>query len=278
MAKFNFLVCLFLIIQFVSAESATQIDKLGQAKLKKIEALEAASSGGIIHFSTEQYNELVAINPRPYDVVVFWNIPDGGCQHCAESEEEFGQTVFSFLKARGKGNKDVQHKEKKIFFGIFYFAKDKVIQRVFKNYGIMTVPYLTVSEMDLKREAKPETFFKEENKWKIDTQEIYDAQKQIDFVNNSLRTDVKISYTFASIMIKNFLGLCIIFFFYQLVQHLYKTLLKQWVWFGIAITVFIVCTGGLVYSMINDTPLFKFKRDDYGNVVVDEYFMRGQRG
>lgn len=30
--------------------------------------------------------------------------------------------------------------------------------------------------------------------------------------------------------------------------------------------------------MINDTPLFKFERDEYGTVVVGEYFMRGQRG
>jgi len=47
------------------------------------------------------------------------------------------------------------------------------------------------------------------------------------------------------------------------------------VWFSIAIIVFVVCTGGLVYSMINDTPLFKFERNEYGSVVVAEYFMRG---
>jgi len=142
----------------------------------------------------------------------------------------------------------------------------------------MTVPYLTVSEMDLKRDGKPETFFKSENKWKIENAEIYDAQKQIDFINNSLRTDVQISFTFISIMVKNLIGLFVIFFFFQVVKYAYVTLLKQWVWFGISIVVFIVCTGGLVYSMINDTPLFKFERNEYGSVVIGEYFMRGSRG
>ena len=50
------------------------------------------------------------------------------------------------------------------------------------------------------------------------------------------------------------------------------------VWFGISIAAFIICTGGLIYSMINDTPLFKFERNEYGSIVVAEYFMRGQRG
>lgn len=56
---------------------------------------------------------------------------------------------------------------------------------------------------------------------------------------------------------------------------MYEYLLNQWVWFFIAITVFVVCTGGLVYSMINDTPLFRFQRDESGNVFIAEYFMRG---
>jgi len=126
--------------------------------------------------------------------------------------------------------------------------------------------------MDLKRDGKPETFYKEENKWKIETTDVYDAQRQIEFINNSLRTDVKISHTFAAIMFKNFFALFIIFIFYEIVKYAYATLLKQWVWFGIAITVFVVCTGGLIYSMSNDMPLFKFKRNEFGSVVVDEYF------
>ena len=39
-----------------------------------------------------------------------------------------------------------------------------------------------------------------------------------------------------------------------------------------------MCTGGLVYSMINQTPWFKFEKNEFGSVVITEYFMRGRRG
>ena len=106
-------------------QSQTEIDKLGQKKLEQIEKLERSSYNGIIEFSDKQFDELVSKNPRPYDVVLLWNVEGGNCDHCFESQQEYGQVVYSFLKARGKGNKDTQHKEKKIFFGVFYFKKDK---------------------------------------------------------------------------------------------------------------------------------------------------------
>lgn len=54
----------------------------------------------------------------------------------------------------------------------------------------MTVPYLAVSPMDLKRDGKMETFFNEDDKWLVGANEVFDAQKQLDFINNNLRTDV----------------------------------------------------------------------------------------
>ncbi len=59
-----------------------------------------------------------------------------------------------------------------------------------------TVPFLAVSAMDMKRDSWPETFYKEEDRWLISQSEVSDAQKQIDFINNHLRTDVHIKYTF----------------------------------------------------------------------------------
>ena len=100
----------------------------------------------------------------------------------------------------------------------------------------------------------------------------------IDFLNNYLRTDVKIKFTFVQILLKNLIGLTIIFTLFFIVKQSYQFLLNQWVWFAIAITVYVVCTGGLVYSMLNNMPWFKFERNEFGAVVIAEYFMRGQRG
>lgn len=43
----------------------------------------------------------------------------------------------------------------------------------------------------------------------------------------------------------------------------------------IAMFTFVICTGGIVYTIIHGVPWFKFGRDNFGNVYVEEYFMRG---
>merc|ERR1712157_691658 len=65
---------------------------------------------------------------------------------------------------------------------------------------------------------------------------------------------------------------------FNLIKYLYPMLLNQMVWFSIAIAVWIICTGGIVYSMLNNMPWFKYERNEYGSIVIAEYFMRGQRG
>jgi len=64
------------------------------------------------------------------------------------------------------------------------------------------------------------------------------------------------------------MGFVVIAVLFQFVKHIYPFLMKQYVWFGIAITVFLVCTGGLVYSMLNNMPLFKFEKNEFGQVIV----------
>lgn len=39
-----------------------------------------------------------------------------------------------------------------------------------------------------------------------------------------------------------------------------------------------ICTGGVVYAIIHNVPWFKMDRDQFGNVYISEYFMKGQRG
>jgi len=123
-----------------------------------------------------------------------------------------------------------------------------------------------------------EKFYETTDLWLIGSNEVYDAQKQIDFVNNHLRTDVKIKFTFLQILIKNVLGLSLIVILFFFVKFAYPILLNQKTWFAIAIAFWVVFTGGLVYSMLNTMPWFKFERNEFGQVVIAEYFMRGQRG
>jgi hypothetical protein len=55
-------------------------------------------------------------------------------------------------------------------------------------------------------------------------------------------------------------------------------LLKPAAWYGVSLVAFFICTGGLVYAIIHQVPWFKFERNEYGQVYISEYFMKGQRG
>jgi hypothetical protein len=79
-------------------------------------------------------------------------------------------------------------------------------------------------------------------------------------------------------MMKNIVGMSIIAVLALIVKYSYNILLNQYTWFTIAIAAWVICTGGLVYSMLNQMPWFKFEKNEFGSVVIAEYFMRGQRG
>ena len=198
------------------------------------------------------------------------------CQHCEIVQSEFAQTVYSFVQERG-----INHnfeKEKKIFFGVIYFTQQAQIQEIFQGHGFNTVPYLTVSSMDMKRAPRLESFYPEEDKWLISGNEVYDARMQITFINNHLSTDVQIKFTFATIMFNNILVMIILGVFATLVKQMYSILLNQYTWMFVALVVYVICTAGTVFSILNGMPIFRFDRNEFGAVVITEYFQRGQRG
>ena len=106
-------------------KTSTEIEKLGNQKLLQISQLEDASSNNVIRFSVSDYQRLVLKNPRPYDVVMLFNVKQH-CKHCDEVEAEYKSMVYSFVRERGKGGSTKgMEKEKKIFFGVLYFNQDK---------------------------------------------------------------------------------------------------------------------------------------------------------
>ena len=79
-------------------------------------------------------------------------------------------------------------------------------------------------------------------------------------------------------MTKNIIAAFVLAGLMYFIKTVYPILMNQWVWFGVAITVFVICTGGIVFSILNQMPWFRFERNEFGSVVIGEYFMRGQRG
>lgn len=151
------------------------------------------------------------------------------------------------------------------------------MQAIFKGHNFNTVPYLVVSAMDMKRPPRLENFYPEEDQWLISSNEVYDARMQIQFINNHLSTDVQIKFTFTDIVFKNIIVMSVLAVFATVVKRLYNFLLNQYVWLAVALIVFIICTAGTVFSLQNGMPLFKFGKNEFGAIVIQEYFMSGQR-
>lgn len=133
---------------------------------------------------------------------------------------------------------------------------------------------MTVSLQKLKR-IDGEEFYKEEDKWLVRSDEIYDANKILEFFNKRLGTNVPLTYPFSVILAKNITFLVIFVVLLSILKYLRIIMLQPAVWFFIAMATYFICTGGIVYSIIHNVPWFKMERDQYGSVFISEYFMKG---
>ena len=85
-------------------------------------------------------------------------------------------------------------------------------------------------------------------------------------------------FPFSVILMKNLIFFSLVLALLFLVQKFYNVLTQPYVWYIIAMTVYFICTGGVIHTVIHQTPWFKFAVNEYGQQFVAEYFMRGQRG
>jgi ABC-type multidrug transport system fused ATPase/permease subunit len=119
---------------------------------------------------------------------------------------------------------------------------------------------LTVSLQKLKRQ-EGEEFYKEEDKWNVRADEIYDSNKILEFFNKRLSTNVPLTFPLSTILIKNITFLAIFIAFLTVLKYLRVVMLEPAVWFIIAMLTYFICTGGIVYSIIHNVPWFKMERD-----------------
>ena len=87
-----------------------------------------------------------------------------------------------------------------------------------------------------------------------------------------------IKYPFHVIFIKNLTLFGIIIVLIRIFFSIQHYLINQFVWIIIAWVGYFFCTSGIVYTILNHMPIFKMEQDQYGKIVVAEYFMRSSRG
>jgi hypothetical protein len=78
-----------------------------------------------------------------------------------------------------------------------YHSKDN--QKPFYTHGFKTVPYIAVSKQKAKR-LDTEDFYAEEDKWLVRSDQISEAIKIVEFINNRLNTNVQLQFPFSVII------------------------------------------------------------------------------
>lgn len=106
-----------------------------------------------------------------------------------------------------------------------------------------------------------EEFYKEEDKWLVRMDEIYDSNKILEFFNKRLGTNVQLTYPFSTILVKNITFLAIFVVALTILRYIRIIMLQPAVWFAIAMATYAICTGGIVYSILHNVPWFKLERD-----------------
>mmetsp|Transcript_15345 Transcript_15345/g.23634 ORF Transcript_15345/g.23634 Transcript_15345/m.23634 type:complete len:234 (+) Transcript_15345:3-704(+) len=208
------------------------LEKLGQQRLMDMQALEHKSEvDNIIIFEDIQtYQNLVLqYENRPYHVVVLFNLKpeeqQERCEHCMITEQQFSQLAYSFVQDRSAKHETEQ---KPVFFVIFHLDSDEKISLFTGFHGHTTIPILSVSAADEhhgEHDFSHVRFFTTDNEWEIIPGDIVTGLKQIEFVNNALRTDVQLKLTLkqmlkANLMITGILGglVCLVVFGYPLLM------------------------------------------------------------
>ena len=123
-----------------------------------------------------------------------------------------------------------------------------------------------------------ESFYKPEDKQNFNqVNDLHETQFIIDFVNKRFNTDVQLTLPLQTIVIKNLIFFGVLFFLLNLLVRLREALINKWLWIGVAVLGFIICTSGIVYAKLHNMPMFRMDTDEYGNHYIGEFFNRGNR-
>ena len=187
-------------------------------------------------------------NPRPYDVMMIFTVRSG-CDGCDAVFSEFTGVSYSYQKAKDKLSTPA-------FFGVLYYTSDPKVREIFTLHNFKTVPYLATTKMVQKREDVE--FYKSEDIWLVRANEAAETQQILDFANKSFNNDVPIQTPLHVVMLKNLVLFVVLGGLIVLVVKIRVYLIDQYLWLIIAWVSYVICTSGVVYTILNTVPVFRF--------------------
>ena len=231
------------------------------------------SDDSVIVFSSNTYKEFVMKHPRPYDVVILYTLKYK-CKLCESVTEEFIKAAKSYHAVEGF-KPDVSLRKRAVFFGILYYSEET--STTFKNLKLpSTTSILYSSPGNIQVDDNNEPYIKYDDDFVVgyrERSELIFEHKMLEFVNAKSGRKVEVK--------KNpiiFLFYFVLFVFilsggFYVFNTFRPFFLSPYLWLAGSLLVYIICIGGIVYNIINGTPLAKFDRN--GSIV--EIIHTGQR-
>ena len=232
-------------------------------KADKLRELTLSSDRGLIELDEEMYKEYVMTHPRPYDIVILYTLKKK-CNLCQKVFNEFIQVSDSFRDSNGF-KPDMVARKRAVFFAVIYHSEKTI--SIFKSLNFpSTTTILYTSPQNIQFNNLGEPYIEYDEDYVISYNERSDkiyAMKMMEFSNAKSQRKFPLKknpfqFLFYFLI---FVGLVFIgFSIYRTYQHL---LLSPKLWVACSMFIFIICVGGIVFNILDDTSFAKYDKNGY---------------
>mmetsp|Transcript_8624 Transcript_8624/g.9804 ORF Transcript_8624/g.9804 Transcript_8624/m.9804 type:complete len:362 (-) Transcript_8624:34-1119(-) len=247
-----------------------------QAATKRLTELQTLQeSSYMMEFSWKQFKRYVIENPGDYQIVMYYTLSDR-CEHCVTFEGELTEVAYSYYKA----SRHLVKEDNKIptFFAKIEYTQGN--QQAFQLSSMQSVPVLTLATKSLSETYVKTNTLKYSDKllWSLGQTDFVDAGKFIEHVNKITHNQIDIRYTFIRTLSGTALILGALGVLFLLKNKLASLIQNRVIWVIGSAIVYILCVGGIAFTLIHSMPTFKYGQDQSGSLFVEEYIQKSQRG
>lgn len=247
------------------------------AKTNRLDELrKLQSSSLLINFEWKEFDRYIIQNPGDYQIVMFYTVAQG-CPMCESVESELAEVSYSFISAN-KQYGDEESKQIPIFFARISFTESNKQPFVLSEFR--SVPVLALADKSLADfySKNKNLTYETKKMWQMGPQDFSDAGKLLEHVNKISGHKVELKYTLWKRVLGTGLIMAVLGCVFLLKKVLLYLITNRIVWMVGSAIIFIQCVGGIAYTLIHSVPLFKYGHDSTGNMIIEEYFQRNQRG
>ena len=237
------------------------------------------SENGLIKLNEKMYKEYVLQHPRPYDFVILYSYKQN-CFSCSTIEQEFKKVSLTYKEKLGF-KPDMINKKRAVFFGIFYISEKTYSLTQNLNFDkdiniLYTTPKnIQINEFDESYIDYNEDFIMSYT----DRAENIFALKMIEFVNAKSQRKFELRKDPIEYLLYFMIFITSIYVAHSWYVSYKDIFLSPLTWLIGSFVVYIFGIGGIVYSILNQPPLFGY--DKKGKIELlslgfrNQYFLEG---